>query len=263
MNFETLDLQMSGAICRLTLNRPDKLNAMSLIMLRELVEATNWLDTQPEIRVVIVTGAGRAFSAGADLKDSSRTDQAATWLARREIAKAGSRMMDAIESMNAITIASIHGYAVGGAVLLIAACDLRIAAAGTRFSIPEVELGIPLTWGGIPRLVREIGPAMTKELVITCREFSADEAKAMGFINKVVPADDLAQHTAELAEKIVEMPAVPVAITKEHVNAVSRAIAGNTSYADADVLMSSLGSTEGMEARKTYIERRLDRKRKG
>ena len=67
MNFETLDLQMSGAICRLTLNRPDKLNAMSLIMLRELVEATNWLDTQPEIRVVIVTGAGRAFSAGADL----------------------------------------------------------------------------------------------------------------------------------------------------------------------------------------------------
>ena len=232
-------------------------------MLRELVDAAKWFDTQPEIRVVIIGGAGRAFSAGADLKDSSRTDPAATWLARREIAKAGSKMMDAIESMNALTIASVHGYAVGGAVLLIAACDLRIAAADARLSIPEVELGIPLTWGGIPRLVREIGPAMTKELVITCREFSADEAKAMGFMNQVVPADELEHHTTELAEKIVSMPAVPVAITKEHVNAVSRAIAGNTSYADADVLMSSLGSTEGMEARKTYIERRLDRKRKG
>ncbi|HKA20201.1 MAG TPA: enoyl-CoA hydratase/isomerase family protein [Blastocatellia bacterium] len=262
MNFETLDLQLSGAICRLTLNRPDRLNAMSLVMLRELVEAANWLDTQPEIRVVIICGAGRAFSAGADLKDSSRT-QAETWFARREIAKAGSKMMDAIESTNALTIASVHGYAVGGAVLLIAACDLRVAAADARFSIPEVELGIPLTWGGIPRLVREIGPAMTKELVITCREFGADEAKAIGFMNKVVPADQLAHHTTELAEKIVAMPAVPVAITKEHVNAVSRAIAGNTSYADADVLMSSLASAEGMDARKAYIERRLDRKRKG
>jgi len=263
MNFETLDLQMSGAICRMTLNRPDRLNALSLIMLRELVEAANWIDTKPEVRVVIIGGTGRAFSAGADLKDSSRTDPAATWLARREIAKAGSKMMDAIESMNAITIAGVHGYAVGGAVLLIAACDLRIATADARFSIPEVELGIPLTWGGIPRLVREIGPAMTKELVITCRAFSADEAKAMGFVNKVVPADELAHHTTELAEKIVSMPAVPVAITKEHVNAVSRAIAGNTSYADADVLMSSLGSTEAMDARKAYIERRLERKRKG
>jgi enoyl-CoA hydratase/3-hydroxypropionyl-coenzyme A dehydratase len=263
MNFETLDITVSGAIGRLTLNRPDKLNAISSTMLRELVEVAHWLDMQPEIRVVIVCGAGRAFSAGADLKDSSRTDSAATWFARRELAKAGSKMMDAIESMNAITIASVHGHAVGGAVLLIAACDLRVATSDARFSIPEVELGIPLTWGGIPRLVREIGPAMTKELVITCREFTADEAKAIGFLNKVVPADELASNTIELAEKIIAMAAVPVAITKEHVNAVSRAIAGNTSYADADVLMSSLKAPEGLEARKAYIERRLDRKRKG
>jgi enoyl-CoA hydratase/carnithine racemase len=262
MNFETLNLQVNGAICRLTLNRRDRLNAMSSIMLRELVEAAHWLDTQHEIRVAIISGAGRAFSAGADLKDSSRTDPGVNWSARREIAKAGSKMMDAIESMNAITIASVHGYAIGGAVLLISACDLRIAANDARFSIPEVELGIPLTWGGIPRLVREIGPAMTKELVITCREFGADEAKAMGFVNKVVPRDALARHTIELAEKIVGMPVVPVAITKEHVNAVSRAIAGNTSYADADVLMSSLTAPEGLDARKAYIERRLERKRK-
>jgi len=263
MNFETLNIEESAPICRLTLNRPDSLNAMSSKMLRELVEATQWFDSQSEIRVVIVRGAGRAFSAGADLKDPSRNDPAATWLARREIAKAGSKMMDAIESMNAITIASVHGYAVGGAVLLIAACDIRIATADTRFSIPEIELGIPLTWGGIPRLVRQIGPAMTKELVITCREFTADEAKAIGFINRVVPPDELAAHTTELAEKIVEMPAVPVAITKEHVNAVSRSIAGSTSYADADVLMSSLAAPEGLDARKAYIERRLDRKREG
>jgi enoyl-CoA hydratase/carnithine racemase len=262
MEFETLNIEVNGSIARLTLNRPECLNAMNSTMLRELAEAARWLDSQPGVRVVIVRGAGRAFSAGADLKDSSRSE-ADGWIARREAAQAGSRMMDAVEAMKATTIASVHGHAVGGAVLLIAACDLRIAAEDARFSIPEVELGIPLAWGGIPRLVREIGPAMTKELVITCREFTPDEAKAMGFLNRVVPAGELEQRTAKLAEEIAAMPAAPVAITKEHINAVSRAIAGSTSYADGDVLLSAFGSPEGVEARKSYIERRLKRKEKG
>lgn len=261
MNFETLNVDVNGAIGRLTLNRPDQLNAMSLKMLRELAEGARWFDTQPDVRVVIVQGAGRAFSAGADLKDPSRTE-AGGWLARREAAQAGSRMMDAVESMKATTIASVHGYAVGGAVLLMVACDLRIAAEDAVFLIPEVELGIPLAWGGIPRLVREIGPAMTKELVITCRRFTPQEAKAMGFVNRVVPADELERQSAALAEKIASMPAVPVAITKEHVNAVSRAIASHTSYADGDILLSALSSPEGAKARKAYIERRLGRTEK-
>jgi enoyl-CoA hydratase/carnithine racemase len=262
MDFETLDIEVSGSIARLTLNRPERLNAMSATMLRELAEAARWFDSQRDVRVVIVRGAGRAFSAGADLKDTSRSETD-DWLARREAAQAGSRMMDAVEAIKATTIASVHGHAVGGAVLLVAACDLRIAAQDARFSIPEVELGIPLAWGGIPRLVREIGPAMTKELVITCREFAAEEAKAIGFINRVVPDDELEQQSTALAEKIAAMPAGPVAITMEHVNAVSRAMAGHTAYADGDVLLSAFASPEGVEARKKYIARRLERKEKG
>lgn len=262
MDFETLNLEVSGCVGSITLNRPERLNAMNSTMLRELAEAARWFDAQPDVRVVIVRGAGRAFSAGADLKDYSRSE-ADGWLARRDGAQAGSRMMDAVESMKATTIASVHGYAVGGAVLLMAACDLRVAAEDARFSIPEVELGIPLAWGGIPRLVREIGPAMTKELVITCRQFTPREAKAMGFINRVVPALELEQRTTKLAEEIAAMPAVPVAITKEHVNAVSRAIASCTSYGDVDVLLSAFASPEGVEARSAYIERRLERKDKG
>jgi enoyl-CoA hydratase/carnithine racemase len=259
MDFETLDIKVDGSIARLTLNRPDRLNAMNVTMLRELAEAARWFDSQRDVRVVIVRGAGRAFSAGADLKDSSRND-ADGWLARREAAQTGSRMMDAVEAMKATTIASVHGHSVGGAVLLVAACDLRVAAEDAVFSIPEVELGIPLAWGGIPRLVREIGPAMTRELVITCRQFAPQEAKAIGFVNRVVPADELETHTAALAEQIAAMPAGPVAITKEHVNAVSRAMTGHTSYADGDVLLSAFASPEGVEARKAYIERRLKRK---
>lgn len=259
MNFETLVLEVDGSIGRLVLNRPERLNAMSATMLRELAEAAQWFNAQPEVRVVIVRGAGRAFSAGADLKDSSRSE-ADGWLARREAAQAGSRMMDAVEAMKATTIVAVHGYAVGGAVLLAAACDLRLAAEDALFSIPEVELGIPLAWGGIPRLVREIGPAMTKELVITCRQFTPHEAKQIGFINRVVPADELEQQTARLAKEIAAQPAVPVAITKEHVNAVTRAMAGGSSYADGDVLLSAFSSAESLDARKTYVERRLKRK---
>jgi len=262
MTFETLNIEVNGAIGRMTLNRPERMNAMNSTMLRELAEAARWFDSQPDVRVVIIRGAGRAFCAGADLKDTSRTDAGGSWLSQRAAVQAGSRMMDAIESMHSITIASVHGYAVGGAVLLMAACDMRVAAEDAVFSIPEVELGIPLAWGGIPRLVREIGPAMTKELVITCRQFTPHEAKAMGFVNRVVPPDQLDPHTAKFAEEIASMPAVPVAITKEHVNAVTRAIASQTSYADGDVLLSAFASPEGIEARKAYVARRLKRKPK-
>ena len=89
-------------------------------------------------------------------------------------------MADAIEQMRATTIVRLHGHIVGGGVVLASACDMRVAAEDARFSIPEIELGIPLAWGGIPRLVREIGPAMTKELVMTCRPFTSQEAKALG-----------------------------------------------------------------------------------
>ena len=255
VSFESLAIGVDGPIGRIVLNRPERLNAMNSTMLRELVHAAHWFDSQPEVRVVIISGSGRAFCAGVDLKEPSRIQTETSWLARRKAALAGSRMLDAIESMSATTIASVHGYVVGGGVLLVAACDLRIAAEQARFSIPEVELGIPLTWGGIPRLVREIGPAMTKELVMTCREFAALEAKAIGFLNRVATPEDLEQETMELAREIAAMPAVPVAITKEHVNAVSRAMTGNTAYADSDVLLSALASPESATARSAYLKR--------
>lgn len=156
MKFETLKIEVNGSIGRLTLNRPERLNALSRTMLRELAEAAQWFNAQSEVRVVIVCGAGRAFCAGADLKDTpgkdSSKESASTWFEQRTAAQTGLRMMDAVEQMRATTIASVQGYAVGGGVLLMAACDLRISADDARFSIPEVELGIPLTWGGIPRL---------------------------------------------------------------------------------------------------------------
>ena len=124
-------------------------------------------------------GNGRAFTAGADLAaftDGGGVDRAGT--------DAGRVMAEAITAMQAVTVAAIHGHCVGGGVVLAATCDLRVAAEDVRFVIPEVDLGIPLAWGGIPRLVREVGPAATRDLVMTCRPFGAAEAQALGFVNR-------------------------------------------------------------------------------
>jgi enoyl-CoA hydratase/carnithine racemase len=265
MDFQTIKVEVSGPLGRLTLNRPEQLNAMNTTMLRELAEAARWFDEQRELRVVIVGGTGRAFCAGADLRESPALEAVPTsgksWLHRREAAQYGRRMADAIEQMRATTIVRLHGYIVGGGVVLALACDLRVAAEDARFSIPEIELGIPLTWGAIPRLVREIGPAMTKELVMTCRPFTSQEAKALGFLNCVVPVLELDQVVEQLAADIIAKPSVPVVITKEHVNAVSRAMsAGLTAYADGEALLSTITDPESKQARDDYVARRLNKK---
>jgi enoyl-CoA hydratase/carnithine racemase len=266
MEFQTIRVTCEGPLGRLTLNRPERLNALGATTLRELAEAARWFDDRPEVRVVIVSGAGRAFSAGADLRDrpiaAAAPDSGNPWAVRREVGQYGLRMADAIEQMRAITIAQVHGYAVGGGLVLMAACDLRVAAADAVFSIPEIELGIPLAWGGIPRLVREIGPALTKELVITCRRFTPAEAKAAGFVNRVVPADQLTAETEALALEVIDKPVVPVLITKEHVNAVTRTMgAGLTGFSDGDVLLGVASDPESRAAAASYLERLLGRSR--
>ncbi len=264
--FETISLAVAGPLGRITLNRPERLNAVGATMMRDLIAAAAFFDGRMEVRVVIVSGAGRAFCAGADLQDSpmsgASTRSGKSWAERREIGQLGLRMADALEGMRAVTIAQVHGYAVGGGLVLAAVCDLRVAADDAVFSIPEVELGIPLAWGGIPRLVREIGPALTKELVMTCRRFTPDEAKAAGFLNRVVPAQQLVAEVEALAARLLEMPSVPVTITKEHVNSVARAMgAGTTAFADGDALMGAAFDPESIAAGNKYIARTVKRKK--
>ncbi|MDB5107900.1 MAG: echA8 3, partial [Candidatus Binatus sp.] len=137
----------------------------------------------------------------------------------------------------------------------------RIAADDASFFIPEIDLGIPLAWGGIPRLVREIGPALTKELVMTCRRFTPHEAKAIGFLNRVVPPAALKDEVEKLAAELIAKPAVPIAITKEHVNAVVRAMgAGNTSFSDGDALLGASIEEESRAAARGYMERAFKKK---
>jgi enoyl-CoA hydratase/carnithine racemase len=267
--YETLALEVEGELGFLTLDRPDRLNAISATMLDELAEAARWFDRHLDVRVVIVRGAGRAFSAGADIKAAASAGSpsapppgTATWQARREAGQRGLRMANAIEHMRAVTVAQLHGYAVGGGFLLAVSCDLRVAADDVVFFIPEVELGIPLTWGGVPRLVREIGPALTKELVMTCRRFGAAEMLRAGFLNRVAPPSEVEKAARELAAAVLAMPAGPVLVTKDQVNAAAEALVpARIAYLEGDALLGSSTDEASREARQRYAAKALGKRK--
>lgn len=249
----TVEVTADGARGSITLNRPEKLNPLGTQTLNELVAAARWFDARPEVKVVVVAGSGRAFSAGADLAAFAAAEGAG---GMREAADTGRRMADAIEAMRAATVVRLHGHCVGGGLVLAAACDLRVAAETTRFSIPEIDLGIPLAWGGIPRLVREIGPALTKELVMTCRPFGAGEAKAAGFLNRVVPDAGLDEEVEQLVAQLLTKSALTLGATKRHVNAVTEGMVVTArNWNDADSLVTAVHDPESRAAAVAYLER--------
>lgn len=250
--WSTIRVEDDGTVGRITLDRPDKLNPLGPETLHELVDAAAWFDRRDDIKVVIIAGAGRAFTAGFDVTAFANPPENA---APRDIPDLGRHMADAIGAMAAVTVARIHGHCVGGGVVLAAACDLRVAADQTRFSIPEVALGIPLAWGGIPRLVREIGPAMTRELVMTCRPFSATEAKALGFVNRVVPSAELDRAVDDLVAGLVDKSAFTLRATKRQVIDVLDAMAGPAAGGDdSAAIIGALRDPESMEVARRYLE---------
>ena len=253
-HFSTLTLDTGAPVARLILNRPERLNALSRQSLAELIAAAEQIGQVPDVKVVVVTGAGRAFSAGFDLGGFEAEPAP-------EAVDLGRRMADAVSAIPAITIAAVHGHCVGGAMVLAAACDIRIAAQETRFAIPEVDLGIPLAWGGIPRLVRELGPALTKELVLTCRPFSAQEAYAARFLNRVVADDELDAEVDALAQELAGKSRLLLAQTKQLVDAlVEDAYPTAQSFRDADAMMTALRDEESRAAARRYLESRSARR---
>ena len=254
MQFDTIEVAVDGPRGRLELSRPDRLNPLSSATLHEIEAAARWFDGFDDLKVVVVSGQGRAFSAGADVSSFGAADPGAR--SPRDDADSGWRMARAMDEMRAVTVAKVQGWCVGGGLVLAAVCDLRVAARSARFSIPEVELGIPLAWGGIPRLVREIGPALTKELVMTCREFGPDEARAAGFLNRVVDDDALDDTVEELVATLVRMPKLALLATKAHTNAVTESmVSTGRSWADADGLLAGLRDPEGRRSAERYLER--------
>jgi enoyl-CoA hydratase/carnithine racemase len=252
--FEPAHLRWSvdGAVGRIVLARPEKLNALNRALLEELASAAAWFDEQAAVKVVVISGAGRSFSAGFDLADPSWSELGPP----ERSAVVGRAMAEAIGNMRALTIASIHGHCVGGAVVLASACDLRVVAASAMFRIPEVDLGIPLFWTGVPRLTRELGPALTKELILSGRSFDATEAREIRFANRVVADDELEHQTTTLASELAAKSALVLRMTKQQVEAAAPS-AAPTEGAEQDVadLAAAFADPESREVAAAYMQR--------
>jgi enoyl-CoA hydratase/carnithine racemase len=251
--------EIAGPVCRIRLSRPEKLNPLNDEARRLLVTVLTETADDPSVRVVTIEGDGRAFSAGADLdvlpSTTAPPDQN-DWSRRRRRSGGWNRLLDLLESLPQVTVAKLHSHVVGGAALLAVTCDLRIAADDLMIRIPELALGIPLTWGGVPRLVREIGLPLTRDLVLTGRVMAAAEAKACGFVQRLAPRPDLDRATAALVDQVLAMPPGPVAITRAMLAAIGQERTGPAGWADPDLLMWSTREPESRAAAADYVAAR-------
>ncbi len=254
-------VESANAVCRITLNRPDKLNALSDEVRQGLQDAFEALRDDTGTRIAVINGAGRCFSAGADLVSGAlaRDGGSKSWSERRHVFGGWQRLLELIESVPQVTVASIHSYCIGGGALLAASCDLRIASDDVQVRIPELAIGIPLTWAGIPRLIREVGLPMARDLVMTGRTLGAEEAKLCGFVQRVCTPEELEKATEGLVQELLDMPDGPLAITRSMFAAISRDRLGAAGWADADLLSWSGRENESKEAAAKYMERMTER----
>lgn len=255
MNWKTLSVTYDGPVLRVWLDRPDKRNALNGTALEELATLCEGLATDFVTRVVVLGGRGPSFCAGADRTDppgharlAGASD--AGERERRWVAQIGFRAARAIERAEVVTIARLHGHVVGGGVVLAAACDFRVAAEGAQFHVPEVDLGLPLTWGGTPRLIHELGAARARELVLLCDRIDAAEAYRIGLVHRVVPPAELDAAVDAMAARLAAKPEAAVHMTKTQFRAyATRAVLGDVTETDGDQLVAA---ARGAIARRSF-----------
>ncbi len=202
MNLSTLKCTDDGAVRTITIQRPEKLNALNSEVIAELNHAFAGAGIDPGVRAIVLTGAGdKAFVAGADISEMT----ALTPLQLRDFSRHGQALMLAIERLGKPVLAAINGFALGGGFELAMACQLRIAAASARIGQPEVKLGLIPGFGGTQRLLRLAGRAAALELCLTGEPIDAARAYQLGLVNRVVPADELAAEAAALAARLAAL----------------------------------------------------------
>jgi 3-hydroxypropionyl-coenzyme A dehydratase len=210
-----IQVEKKEDIAIVRINRPEKLNAMNIDVIKEMGSVMDQLDKDDSVKVVIVTGTGeKAFSAGADIEYMSKISP----LEAERYAITGHDTLNRIANLNKPVIAAVNGYALGGGCELALACDIRVASKNAALGQPEVTIGICPRWGGTQRLMRVIGSARAKDLIFTGRRVNADEAFQMGLVNKVVELPQLLDECMNIAKQIAKNSAIAVRVSKTLLN---------------------------------------------
>jgi 2-(1,2-epoxy-1,2-dihydrophenyl)acetyl-CoA isomerase len=217
MTYAHVLLSRSEGIGVLTLNRPDKLNAFAGTMRQELADALVELETDPAVRVVVITGAGRGFCAGADVGYMAQLVEKRDTIAMAALVEAGRRVVMTMRESAKPVIGSINGVAAGGGANLALACDVRIASDRARLGQTFNRIGLHPDWGGTYFLPRLVGPAKALELFWTADIIDAEECLRLGLFNRVVPHERLEEQTMELARMLAAKPALALSLAKRAV----------------------------------------------
>jgi enoyl-CoA hydratase len=225
-----------GRIAVVRFDRGDNVNALSPAVMRDLRAAAHAFEDDPATSVVVLTGGARSFSAGFDLKDAEGRERAAKGMgARRAALMVGPRMCRAWYEMEQVTICAIEGHCIGGGAALAVSLDFRFCGQSAHFRIPEVALGMNMSWGSVPRMLQLMGPARTKQAVILASDrIPAPEAQKWGLVEEVVPDGQAFAQAYAFAERIAAQPPIPVMMTKTTVNRLSGALDDVAGHMDRD-----------------------------
>lgn len=250
--YETITVEKRDAVAILTINRPDKLNALSRDVHKEGVEALHELKYDDSIRVVVITGAGeRSFVAGADISEfegKTPITQRATFFE--------TTLFNSIDAFPKPVIAMINGFCLGGGNELALACDLRICSENARFSQPEINLGIMPGGGGTQRLTRLIGEGRSMEIMLTGDMIDAETAHKFGLVNHVYPADQLEAETIKLANKIAAKAPIALQLCKEAVKFASRSNLDEGLRREVDLFAICFSTEDKVEGVSAFLEKR-------
>lgn len=255
-----VSIERRGRIAIVRFDRRDRANAMSTELLRQLTRAARSFENDSQTSAIVLTGSPTLFTNGADLRDPERAGARDLPLAERRIQlQTGGRMCRAWEELEPMTIVAVEGWCVGGGTALAVACDLRVASSAAQFYVPEIERGMNLSWGAVPRLVHLIGPAKTKRLIVLSERVDAHRAERWGLVDEVTEPDHALGAALEMAERAASLPPVQLRMIKQSVNAAALALDRAVSHADFDQFALAAASGDYEEGVRSFLEKRPPR----
>lgn len=252
MAYKNLILEKEGNFATITMNRPDALNALNSATFHELNAVYDELEADQNIRVAIVTGAGKAFVAGADIVEMQDMDGQQS----RAFAQLGQQVFRRMETMDIIFIGAINGFSLGGGCEFAMACDIRIASEKAKFGQPEVNLGVTPGFAGTQRLPRLVGRAKALELLLTADMIKADAALSFGLVNKVIEPENLMDEAKEMANKILSKGPISIKMVKACVHRGMQTDIDTGGAIEADAFGLCFASGETKEGMTAFLEKR-------
>lgn len=250
-----VSVERDGRIAVVRFDSGHKANALSIRVMRALLKVARGFEAEHELSAVVLAGGAQNFSLGFDLRDATGVSKLKL-AQRREAQALGPRLCAAWEDIEAMTFVAVEGWCVGGGVALAAAFDLRVAAEGAHFYIPEIERGMNMSWGSLPRIVNLVGPARAKQMVVLADRVAAQQALDWGFIQYKTADGDAFAQALTLARRAASMPPVQLRMCKQGINAYANALARATSTMDRDQYLLAQTSGDYAEGVASFLQKR-------